>query len=335
GASDVKLTDYATVFGTIPATDPDPDIPAVAFFAHVDTSPAYSGANVKPIVHRNYDGSSIQLPGDPQQILTAENSSYLMKKVGEDIVTSDGTTLLGADDKAGVAICMALGTYLLANPDIPHGKIVLAFTPDEEVGRGVSNFKLEDAGVDVAYTLDGAQRGEIIYETFSADGAKVKIEGVSIHPGYSKGKMVNALHLAAKFVDALPQEDMSPETTSGRDGFIHAYQITGGAAAAEVHMIIRDFELDGLEKMGQIVQDKAAAIQKLEPRAKVSVEIKPQYRNMRYWLENDMRPVELARQACENIGLEVISKPIRGGTDGSRLTEMGLPTPNLFTGMQN
>ena len=335
GASDVTLTDYATVFATIPATDPNPNIPAVAYFAHVDTSPAYSGANVKPIVHRNYGGGEIVLPGNSEMVLTAENSPYLMEKVGEDVVTSDGTTLLGADDKAGVAICMALGTYLLANPDIPHGKVVLAFTPDEEIGRGVSNIKLEDIGVDVAYTLDGSQRGEIIYETFSADGAKVKIEGVSIHPGYSKDKMVNAMHLAAKFVDALPQEEMSPETTEGREGFIHVYQIDGGAAAAEIHMIIRDFELDNLAELGDIVKDRASRIQALEPRAKVTVDITPQYRNMRYWLEKDMRPVDLARQACENIGIEVISSPIRGGTDGSRLTEMGLPTPNLFTGMQN
>lgn len=335
GASDIKITDYATVFGTIPATDPDPNIPAVAYFAHVDTSPAYSGANVKPIVHRSYDGSDITLPGNPEMVLNADNSPYLKETVGEDVVTSDGTTLLGADDKAGVAICMALGTYLLAHPEIPHGKIVLAFTPDEEIGRGVSNIKLEDIGVDFAYTLDGSERGEIIYETFSADGAKVKIEGVSIHPGYSKGKMVNAMHLAAKFVDALPQETMSPETTEGREGFIHVYQIDGGAASAEVHLIIRDFEREGLAQLGEIVKDKAARVQALEPRAKVTVDIKPQYRNMRYWLENDMRPVDLARQACENIGIEVISKPIRGGTDGSRLTEMGLPTPNLFTGMQN
>ncbi len=335
GASDVRITDYATVYGTIPATDPDPNIPAVAYFAHVDTSPAYAGDNVKPIVHRNYDGSEISLPGNSEMVLTAENSPYLMEKIGEDVVTSDGTTLLGADDKAGVAICMALGTYLLAHPEIPHGKIVLAFTPDEEIGRGVSNLKLEDVGVDVAYTLDGSKRGEVIYETFSADGAKVKIEGVSIHPGYSKGKMVNAMHLAAKFVDALPQETMSPETTEGREGFIHVYQIDGGAAAAEIHMIIRDFELDNLAQMGDIVRDKAARVQALEPRAKVTVDIKPQYRNMRYWLEDDMRPVDLARQACENIGVQVISSPIRGGTDGSRLTEMGLPTPNLFTGMQN
>ncbi|MFT7587209.1 MAG: tripeptide aminopeptidase, partial [Cellvibrionaceae bacterium] len=258
GASDVKITDYATVFGTIPATDPNPNTPAVAYFAHVDTSPAYSGANVKPIIHRNYDGSDITLPGNPEMVLNAQNSPYLMEKVGEDVVTSDGNTLLGADDKAGVAICMALGTYLLAHPEILHGKIVLAFTPDEEIGRGVSHIKLEDIGVDVAYTLDGSERGEIIYETFSADGAKVKIEGVSIHPGYSKDKLVNALHLAAKFVDALPQETMSPETTEDREGFIHVYQIDGGAAAAEVHLIIRDFERDGLAQLGDIVKDKAA-----------------------------------------------------------------------------
>lgn len=335
GASNVRLTDYATLFATIPATANGTDAPKVAFFAHVDTSSAYSGANVRPIVHRNYDGSTIDLPGDPELHINVENSPYLSQKIGEDVVTSDGSTLLGADDKAGVAICMGLAKHLLAHPEIEHGEVILAFTPDEEIGRGVVNLKLEDVGADVAYTLDGSGRGEIIYETFSADKGLVTITGVSIHPGYAKGKLVNALHLAAKFIEALPQSEMTPETTAGREGFIHVYEVKGSATKAEVHLIVRDFERDGLAQKGELIESTAAMIQASEPRATVTTEITPQYRNMRYWLENDMRPVELARQACRDIGVEVITKPIRGGTDGSRLTEMGLPTPNLFTGMQN
>ncbi|MEM7797602.1 MAG: peptidase T [Chloroflexota bacterium] len=335
GAQEVTVTDYATVFGTIPATPGYEEKPSVAFFAHVDTSPAYSGTNVNPIVHRNYQGVIIDLPADADMQIDPEESRYLKQKLGEDIVTADGSTLLGADDKAGVAICMALGNYLLNDPEIAHGKIVLAFTPDEEVGRGVSNINLTDVGADFAYTLDGSERGEIIYETFSADKGLVTIEGVSIHPGYAKDKMVNALHLAGKFMEMLPQQDTSPETTSGREGFIHLYEVSGTATKVECHMIIRDFEMDGLEAKGALIKSLADQLQALEPRATVKAEIFNQYRNMRYWLEKDMRPVELAREACKAAGIDVITKPIRGGTDGSRLTEMGLPTPNLFTGMQN
>ncbi len=334
GAAEVTITDYACVYATIPATV-NHDVPVLSFWAHVDTSPAFSGKDVKPQVHRHYDGRPITLPGNPTLTLDPTEFPYLQQKIGEDLVTSDGTTLLGADDKAGVAICMSFGKYLLDHPEIPHGKIRLCFTPDEEIGRGVSNVKLEDVGADIGYTLDGGRLGAIVYETFSADKAVVRIEGVAAHPGYAKGVMVNALHLAGKFVEKLPQDHRTPETTSGTEGFIHVYEMRGTATAVDLYLILRDFERDGLAAHGDLVRDIAAEIQALEPRAKVTVEISAQYRNMRYWLENDMQPVELARQAAKKLGIDVFSSPTRGGTDGSRLTEMGLPTPNLFTGMQN
>ena len=334
GAKDVVLTDYGCVLATIPATVGS-DIPAVAFLAHVDTVPGFSGTGVKPIVHRNYAGGPIVLPDDADQVLTVENSPLLEEKLGEDIVTASGTTLLGADDKAGVAIIMALTSHLLSNPDIPHGDVRICFTPDEEVGRGVENLTLDDLVASVAYTLDGENPGEAVYESFSADKAVVKITGVSIHPGLAKGKLVNALQLAAKLIDMLPQNTRTPDTTEGREGFIHLYRLSGTAAEAELHFILRDFELDGLASHGELLRSACATLQAGEPRAKVECTITEQYRNMRYWLENDMRPVELMVEAIKQAGLEPRVKPIRGGTDGSRLTQMGIPTPNIFTGMQN
>ncbi len=334
GAQDVRLTDYGAVLATIPATI-DRDAPVIALLAHVDTSPAYSGAGVKPLVHRDYQGGDIPLPDDPEQILTYENSPYLKERIGDDIVTASGTTLLGADDKAGVAIVMATARHLLNNPDIPHGTIRIGFTPDEEIGRGVHADLPADLGVTFAYTLDGAHRGELVYETFSADRAVVHVQGVPIHPGWAKDKLVNALHLAAKIVDTMPQVTLTPETTEGRQGFIHLYAMKGTAAAAELHFIMRDFEMDELERQGELIKQVCATIQATEPRAHITCEVLPQYRNMRYWLENDMRPVEIAVEAYRRANIEHFFLPIRGGTDGSRLTEKGVPTPNLFTGMQN
>jgi tripeptide aminopeptidase len=301
----------------------------------VDTAPDFSGAGVKPIVHRNYAGGPIALPDDADQVLTDENSPLLQEKVGEDVVTASGTTLLGADDKAGLAIIMALASYLLDNPDIPHGDVRICFTPDEEVGRGVENLTLDDLAASVAYTLDGEALGKAVYETFSADKGVVKITGVSIHPGMAKGKMVNALHLAARLITMLPQNTRTPDTTEGREGFIHLYRLSGTPAEAELHFILRDFELNGLASHGELLRSACATLQAGEPRAKVECTITEQYRNMRYWLEDDMRPVELMIEAIRQAGIGPVVKPIRGGTDGSRLTQMGLPTPNIFTGMQN
>jgi tripeptide aminopeptidase len=333
GATGVSLTEHGYVLATIPATVSS--APTVAFFAHVDTAPAFHATGVKPLVHRAYNGSPIVLPDDPSQVLDPAKIPYLREKVGDDLITASGATLLGADDKAGVAILMTLAARLLTDPSIPRGKLRLCFTPDEEIGRGVANITLAEIGADVAYTLDGERPGEVVYETFSADKAIVKITGVSTHPGAAKDKMVNALHLAAKIIDALPHHTRTPETTADREGFLHVYKLDGTAATAEIHFILRDFELEGLAAHGALLRTVCAAIQAGEPRARIECTVTPQYRNMRYWLENDMRPVQLAMQAMERVGLQPFNTPVRGGTDGSRLTEMGLPTPNLFTGMQN
>ena len=332
GAPDVRLTDYGAVIATVPGTVPE--APTIALLAHVDTAPQFEAAGVKPVVHRGYDGGAIGFPDAPGLRLSPAESPYLAQRVGDDIVTASGTTLLGADDKAGVAIAMAVAGHLLRTPGIAHGPVRIAFTPDEEIGRGVHPDLPADLAATVGYTLDGADRGEICHESFSADKAVVTVKGVSIHPGWAKGKLVNALHLAAKIVDTLPQATRTPETTDGRDGFIHLYEMAGSAAEATLHFILRDFERDGLASHGALLTQVAKAVAATEPRASVEVTITPQYRNMRYWLEADMRPVELARAACRDVGLEPYSEPIRGGTDGSRLTEMGVPCPNLFTGMQ-
>ena len=333
GVADVRLTDYGAVLATIPATV-QTDAPTIALLAHVDTAPQFTGTSVKPLLHRNWQGGDIVLPDDPQMVLRPAELPYLAGKVGEDIVTTSGTTLLGADDKAGVAIVMTAVGHLLRHPQLPHGRVRICFTPDEEIGRGVHKDLPKDLDAAVGYTLDGAELGEIVDETFSADGAVVTVQGVSIHPGWAKDKLVNALHLAAKVVDTLPQVTRTPETTEGRQGFLHLTEMSGTAAAAELKLILRDFEEAGLAAHGDLLRQVCAAIQATEPRARIECTITKQYRNMRYWLEHDMRPVELAREACRRIGVAPFSTPIRGGTDGSRLTELGVPTPNLFTGMQ-
>jgi tripeptide aminopeptidase len=289
---------------------------------------------VKPIVHRSYGGEDIVLPDDPEQVLSPKALPYLAQRMGDDIVTGSGKTLLGADDKAGVAIIMAAAHHLLQTPGLVHGKIRIGFTPDEEIGRGVHPDLPADLDADFAYTLDGADRGEIVYETFSADSAKINIRGVSIHPGLAKDKLVNATHLAAKIVNTLPHATLTPETTAGRQGFIHVVGMSGSAAEMNLEIILRDFEREELARQGELLNKVCAAIQAAEPRAQITCTITPQYRNMRYWLEDNMRAVDLARQACEATGVAHFSVPIRGGTDGSRLTELGLPTPNVFTGMQ-
>ncbi|MBM1687664.1 peptidase T [Sulfitobacter geojensis] len=331
GAQDVRLTDYGVVLASIPATA---EGPVMGWCAHVDTAPQFNASGVKPVVHRGYNGGDITFADAPDLKLSPENSPYLGQKQGEDIITASGLTLLGGDDKAGVAIAMTAARHLLENPQIKHGKIRLAFTPDEEIGRGVDPRLPADFGVDFAYTFDGGKPGEIEFETFSADGAVVRVTGVSAHPGFAKDKMVNALHLVSKIVMTLPQVTMTPDTTEGTEGFIHVSEINGGSSAAEIVLIIRDFELEGLAAKGDLLRQVCAAVAAGEPRAQITCEITPQYRNMRYWLEKDMTPVELVRAAVKDAGLDPVSVPIRGGTDGSRLTEMGVPCPNVFTGMQ-
>lgn len=332
GVSDVALTDYGVVLATLPGTATGP---AVGFCAHVDTAPAFAASGVKPRVHRNYDGGPITYPDAPGLVLSPRHNPYLGQKTGHDIVTASGTTLLGGDDKSGVAILMTLARHLLANPGIAHGPVRLAFTPDEEIGRGVTPQLAEDFGVDFAYTLDSSDVGRIEYESFSADAAVVTVKGVSTHTGWAKGVLVNALHLASKIVMTLPHATLTPEVTDGREGFLHAYRMSGTAAEAQVRFNLRDFELDGLAAQGEMLREVCAAVAATEPRAEITCEIRHQYRNMRYWLEKDMTPVDLARAACRDVGIEPFSPPIRGGTDGSRLTEFGVPCPNVFTGQQD
>jgi tripeptide aminopeptidase len=333
GVSDVVMTDYATVIGTIPATVTD--APTVALLAHVDTAMDFSGTGVKPIVHRNYDGTPIVLPDAPTRIIDPAAFPYLAKKVGQDVITASGTTLLGADDKAGAVIVMQVAAELIANPELQHGNVRLCFTPDEEIGRGVHADLPRDLAADVAYTLDGGSVGSVTYETFSADNAIVTLTGVSIHPGSSKDRMVSAIMLAAKLLSRLPADTMTPPTTEGYEGFIHCTTMTGNVAEMKLKFILRDFERAGLAAKGALLHKICDELQAEEPRAVINCDIRESYRNMRYWLEKDMRPIELAFEAARRAGLEPFSKPTRGGTDGSRLTEMGLLTPNLFTGMQN
>lgn len=333
GLADVRLTDYACVLATIPATVES--APSLAFLSHVDTAPDFSGTGVRPVVHRNYDGAPIVFPDDPNLVLDPDKEPLLKDKLSHDIVTASGKTLLGADDKSGVAIMMTLAVYLLQHPEILHGPVRLCFTPDEEIGRGVQFLKLEDLQADVAYTLDGGLVGEINYETFSADRAVVKISGVSTHTGDARGKMVNALKLAVKFIGSLPQDTLAPEIAEDCDGFIHPYKLNGTPAEAEIRFILRDFELEGLAAQRDLLQSITQTLQAAEPRAKIECSIESQYRNMRYWLEKNRRSVDLAIDAVKKLGLTPTTASIRGGTDGARLTERGLPTPNLFTGMHN
>jgi len=332
GAAEVTKNDYGTVIATIPGTAPGP---IIGFLAHVDTAPQFNATGVKPRVISAYNGGPISFPDDPDLVLDPSEFPYLAEKVGHDIVTASGTTLLGADDKAGIAIVMAAARRMLADPATPRPTIRLAFTPDEEIGRGVDPRLPAELGVDFAYTFDGADVGEIIHETFSADFATVRITGVSIHPGTAKDKLVNAIHLAAKIVQTLPQATMTPETTDGHEGFIHAVDTQGSAAEMQLRFILRDFELDGLAAKGALLRQVCETVAATEPRAQITCEIVPQYRNMRYWLDENMTSVDLARAALADLGIAEKSVPIRGGTDGSRLTELGVPCPNLFTGMQN
>ena len=272
GVQDVTLTDYGAVLASIPATV-QAATPTIALLAHVDTAPQFSGTNVKPIVHRSYNGEDIVLPDDPSQVLAPQDLPYLGQKVGDDIVTASGTTLLGADDKAGIAIIMAAARHLLQNPDLPHGTIRIGFTPDEEIGRGVHANLPGDLQADFAYTLDGAHLGEIVYETFSADAAKIIVKGVSIHPGWAKDKLVNAAHLAATIVDTLPQATLTPETTSGRQGFLHIVGIRGSAAEMTIDIILRDFERELLAAQGELLHKVCAAVQAGEPRAQITCTI--------------------------------------------------------------
>jgi tripeptide aminopeptidase len=335
-AADVQMTKHGYVMASIPANTRKARVPTVAFLAHVDTAPDCSGKGVKPILHRKYSGRIIKFPDNPGLTLDPATSPELRMALGKDIVTASGTTLLGSDDKSGVAVIVTLVERLLRETKRKHGLIRVCFTPDEEIGRGVNKLDLQMLGVDVGYTLDGGAPGEICWETFSGDSAEVVIDGITTHTMEARAKgMVNAAYLAGKLLAALPRERCAPETTEGREGFIHPMSIEGRTERTVVKFILRDFELNGLAEKREILRGLCRGLQAAEPRARVRCKICKGYRNMAYWLRKDMRPVELAREAFVAAGLKPYDHVIRGGTDGSRLTELGLPTPNLFCGEHN
>jgi tripeptide aminopeptidase len=319
------------VFAGLPGIE---GAPVVGLIAHVDTTPDVTGTGVSPIVHRDWDGAVIELPGDGRQMLDPDLLPELAARVGHDIVTSDGTTLLGADDKAGVAEIMAAVAYLVRHPERTRAPIRVAFTVDEEVGRGAEEFDLDAFGADVAYTLDGSGLGELEIETFSAKSMRVTIRGLSVHPGSAKGKLVNSVKLAAELVASLPRDRLSPETTEGREGYVHPHRISGGAEEAIVDFIVRDHDDDLLDDHIELLRELAGRITEREPRAYVEIEVRDSYRNMRPYIEENPRVVEAALEAIRRAGVEPKLAITRGGTDGAVLSSMGLPTPNLFTGGQ-
>ena len=335
GAADVMLASTGHLTATVAATTDKPAVPTIGFIAHVDTSPEMTGENVHPIVHEAYDGRDIVLPDDPLMVLRLAENPQLHDQLGNDVVTASGRTLLGADDKAGVAEIMAAAEYLLAHREVPHGRVRLAFTCDEEIGRGVKTFDVRAFDAYCAYTLDGGSRGELESESFSADAMTVTFRGFNTHPGYAKGKMVNALRAAAAFIASLPADRLSPETTDGYEGYVHPYVIEGGVDATKVRVLLRDFRTAALADQRKMIEEKARGAAAQVPGARVEFDLQEYYRNMRGVLEQHPLVIENAREAIRQAGLEVITKPIRGGTDGSRLSFMGLPTPNLFAGQHN
>jgi tripeptide aminopeptidase len=331
GIMDAELDEHGYVYATIPATS-SKNLPTICFCAHVDTAPDCSGTNVKPILHKNWQGADIVLPDDNEVVVSSKNHPYLLDRIGDDIITASGLTLLGADDKAGVAIIMEVAKYLLANPSIEHGKIRILFTPDEEIGRGVAKVDMKKLGADFGYTLDGGDRGHLEGESFSADGCTVVFKGISAHPGYAKNKMVNAQKVAAYFMTLLPADTWCPEQTEGYEGFVHPVHMEGGLEEAKVQFIVRDFETAKLAeyeaRLGKLAEEAVAKF----PGATYSLSVQEQYRNMREILDEQPHVMAIAKEAYIRSGLNPEIKNIRGGTDGSRLSFMGLPCPNIFTG---
>ena len=332
GLRDVEMDGHGYVTATIPPTS-SKRVPTIAFIAHVDTSPEMPGEHVRPLVHERYDGRDIVLPDDPTAVLRMSESPPLADRIGDDIVTASGTTLLGADNKAGVAEIVTASERLLAHPEISHGPIKIAFTPDEEVGRGTQFFDVARFGADYAYTMDGSTRGELEFESFSADAMTLTFIGFNTHPGYAKDRMVNSIKVAADFIQQLPR-DMSPERTDGYDGFVHPYVLQGGGEKTSVRFIIRDFRTAALEEKEQLLERRARDAASRHG-ARVEIQIEQQYRNMREVLDRYPHVVDYAREAIRRAGMTVHERPIRGGTDGSKLSFMGLPTPNIFAGEHN
>jgi len=333
GLADAHMDEWGYVYATIPSTTTK-KVPTICFCAHVDTAPDCSGTDVKPILHENYQGQDIVLPDDPVQVLRLSEYPYLKTQMGNDIITASGLTLLGADDKAGVAEIMDFANYLTSHPSIKHGTIKILFTPDEEVGKGTAKADMKKLAADYGYTLDGGDAGSLEDETFSADAVQVVIHGVISHPGYAKGKMVNAMKIAGEILAALPKDRLSPESTDGKRGFIHPVRIEGIAEKCTIDFIIRDFETPGLQKKEDYLRTQIEERLRTYPTASFTFEVTEQYRNMKEVLDQHPMVVEYAKEAIERAGLNLKMESIRGGTDGSRFSYMGLPCPNLFAGEQ-
>lgn len=334
GMQDVEMDEYGYVMATLPSNS-SKDVPVIGFIAHVDTSPAVSGKNVNPVIHKNYQGGDIILPADNTKVIDVESNPVLKEMIGYDIVTSDGTTLLGADDKAGIAEIIDAMNYLITHPEIKHGKIRVCFTPDEEVGRGTEKFDVKKFGAKYAYTIDGGTRGEVEIETFSADAVVIKFNGKNVHPGYAKGKMINSIKIAAKFLELLPKDSLSPETTEKREGYVHPTSINGNETQTTIKFIIRDFDAEKLKEYEELLKDLCNKAVANFPGSSFDFEVIEQYRNMKYVLDQHPQVEAYAVEALERLGIKPIKSSIRGGTDGSRLCYMGLPTPNLFAGGHN
>ena len=330
GLADAHLDEHGNVYATVPSNT-DKAVPVICFCSHMDTAPDFSGKGVKPQVVENYAGGDIQLKGDPKQIIRVAENPELNNQIGNDIITSDGTTLLGADDKAGIAEIIAAAQLLVENPDIRHGTVKLLFTTDEEIGRGVDKVDLKKLGADFAYTLDGSTAGEIEAETFSADRVDIAITGVAIHPGYATGKMENAIKIAAAIIARLPK-DGGPEATSGKEGFIHPTDLSGVLEKSELSFIIRDFVDAGLTEKEEMLEGIVRDVMKDYPGSSYSFKVTEQYRNMKVVLDRHPETVDYAVEAVRRAGMEPVMSSIRGGTDGSRLSHMGLPCPNIFAG---
>ncbi len=331
GIKDAHLDEFGYVYATIPSNI-DKKVPVICFCSHVDTSPDCSGKEVKPIVHKNYDGTDIVLPDDPTQIIKASEHPDLNAQIGNDIITASGTTLLGADNKSGVAAIMDAAYQLMQHPEIPHGTIKILFTPDEEIGRGTAKVDMQKLRADYGYTIDGESLGTLEDETFSADGVTITIHGISAHPGFAKGKLVNALKIAGEILAALPKNKLSPETTEGREGFIHPVEMSGIAEKATLHFIIRDFTTKKLQTHEAVLQNITNKILAKYPQARADFQVKEQYRNMKEILDQHPQVTAIAMKAMRQAGLQPKQRSIRGGTDGSRLSFMGLPCPNIFAG---
>jgi tripeptide aminopeptidase len=331
GLADAHLDEHGYVYATIPANT-SKKVPVICFCSHMDTSPDCTGANVKPQIVKNFRGGDIALPGDASQVIRVAEHPELANQIGNDIITTDGTTLLGADNKAGLAEIMDAAEFLVRNPQIKHGTIKILFTPDEEIGRGVDKVDLKKLGADFAYTMDGESAGTIEDETFSADGATITIQGVSAHPGFAKGRMEHAIKIAAAIVRRLPKDTCSPETTEGREGFLHPTGIEGALESARIDLIVRDFTEQGLKQKEALLESIVHDVMKNYPRSTYRIEVKPQYRNMKEVIDRHPEIVEYAVEAVRRAGLKPVKASIRGGTDGSRLSFMGLPCPNIFAG---